>query len=738
MNYLVGNAQSIGQREEQQDFFGFTDPEDSTFAVHGGFMGFVADGMGGMAYGSEAARTAARVFLRAYESKTINETIPAALDRALLEANSEVLSLIREKGLSGGEVGTTLSAAVIQGKYLYHVSVGDSRVYLYRAGELTLLSESHTMGNELDREAAMGKISTAEALNYPDRDILSSYLGIPELEEIDISLEPFRLEPGDRVLICSDGLFTALTDPEIAAGFRENLQETCESLVRKVISQDRPNQDNVTVIAMGIEEEELPFTEGYTLGELVSDHSEAQWDVPETVVKKAGVVFKIEKKPISLIWWVILFLLIFLVAGSLVLFGQTAETIDRMQASTVLVIAKVGNQIGSGSGFIVGEGKYVVTNWHVLMNASNIMVISGQDRLSAGIKHTSKEKDITILELERPLNRPDVVFAPRVLVRKTQTVFAMGFPGAGMGANLDFTSSVGEVKISRGIIGAFVRSILGTNLYQTDAAINPGNSGGPLFNECGQVVGINEMKALTQVTSTDGQVVRLPQGEGIGWAIVADELFPELVKAGISYTRVVEPCEPQLVQVPVQKNADPLMWAVILAALFLGFLALVLGIVRRSRRGVKNASAADVSPGAKISAGGGNSKQKSSPSPTVGEAKEAGESAALKPILRGIAGQYGGMEVELDDEPLIIGRDPRIANLVITEGEGWDQVSGRHCSVYYDFEKNCFFLEDHWSANGTYMMPGVMVKPGEGHPLQRGDRFYLSTKNIMFAVETEE
>lgn len=285
MTYIMGNAQDIGKREQQQDAFAFSDPEDRAFVTHGGFLGFVADGMGGMAYGSEASQRAVKAFLQTYQDKSPAESIQEALKEALHEANTAVLSLIGEKGMSRGEVGTTLSAAVIHQGGLYWISVGDSRIYLYRNGKLLLLTESHTIGNGLDRDAALGKISRQEALNHPDREILSSYLGISQLEEIDISLTPYKLQPGDRVVVCSDGLFNTLTDGEIAPPLEGDLQDGCEHLVQKVLSKNDPYQDNVTVIAMGVDK--------------------------KTALHR---IIKGEKKKIPPLFWIIILLLFLLLA----------------------------------------------------------------------------------------------------------------------------------------------------------------------------------------------------------------------------------------------------------------------------------------------------------------------------------------------------------------------------------------------------------------------------------------
>jgi len=441
------------------------------------------------------------------------------------------------------------------------------------------------------------------------------------------------------------------------------------------------------------------------------------------MIKKTISKLTIKNKFLSKLLRVILvgvFIVVILQFKVMFLFGQSDETIEQMQASTVLVLCTAGNGSSVGSGFVVGNGKYVITNRHVITDESNILVVFDRYKVNATVKLKSEHKDLVILELNQAIDRPSVLFAPRSQVKKAQVVYAMGFPGAAVKENIDTDSSITEVKISKGIISAFVKSAQGVSLIQTDAAINPGNSGGPLFNACGYVVGVNEMKALTEVVTPDGRSVRVPEGEGVGWAIAADELFPELESAGISYTEASEPCLPG--QDGGTTNRDPLVLIGISAAFLMGVIAVVLALTKQGRQIVKNTFTKSI-PAKKT-----DEDIPPSPAPIK----------KLKPLLRGLAGQYAGMEIELNDEPLAIGRDPRMSQLVLTEGTGWDEVSGRHCTVTYDFEKKYFLLEDNWSSNGTFVAPRREVKPGGPVLLRNRDRFYLSTENIMFEVIMEE
>lgn len=245
MIVLPGNCQHIGARSSQQDAFGFSDKDDHAFVAHGGVLAVVADGMGGMAMGSEASHLAVRAFLQAYMAKSADEAVPTALHRALDEANQAVICLAYQ--FDEENVGTTLVAAVIYDEALHWVSVGDSRLYLWRDRQLTQLTEDHIYANDLARDAANGNISREDAENHPERRSLTSYLGLTPLDLIDRNPQPFPLFGGDRLLLCSDGLYVALLGSEIASLFNRDAQQSAEDLVALVLAKNRPDQDNLTV-----------------------------------------------------------------------------------------------------------------------------------------------------------------------------------------------------------------------------------------------------------------------------------------------------------------------------------------------------------------------------------------------------------------------------------------------------------------------------------------------------------
>jgi len=214
MRYLPAHAQHIGARHYQQDSIGLADPEDHGFLAHGGFLAVLCDGMGGMEHGDIASQTAVRTILDAYARKLPTESIPAALERSAREANEKVIAAALDLGLKEG-VGTTLVAAVLHEGYLYFVSVGDSAIYHVRGADIHMVNRPHVFANLLDQAADRGQISRSEAARHPERESLTSFIGIHDLHEIDHNTEPWPVRDGETILLASDGLFKTLESSEI-------------------------------------------------------------------------------------------------------------------------------------------------------------------------------------------------------------------------------------------------------------------------------------------------------------------------------------------------------------------------------------------------------------------------------------------------------------------------------------------------------------------------------------------
>ncbi|MBS1830970.1 MAG: serine/threonine-protein phosphatase [Acidobacteria bacterium] len=254
MNFIPGNAQHIGSRQQQQDSFGYSNLADAAFRKQAGMLAVVADGMGGMAHGEAAGKCAVKAFLEAYETKAETEPIPDALLRSLLKANAAVYETAVELD-AAEEMGTTLVATVIHNDKLHWISCGDSGIFLFRNNEFTQLNQPHTFATDLDDQVANGVIPRDLAQAHPERESLTSFLGLEKLSLLDRSLRPITLRDGDTILLASDGLFKTLSYEAMTPLMDNDPQMLCETLVARTLAVQKPHQDNITVLAIGAERE---------------------------------------------------------------------------------------------------------------------------------------------------------------------------------------------------------------------------------------------------------------------------------------------------------------------------------------------------------------------------------------------------------------------------------------------------------------------------------------------------
>lgn len=219
--------------------------EDGVYAGTNAFA--VADGMGGHAAG-EIASQAALEPVAALDGARFDsdEQVREALHEALEAANHSVVQKAEDDPAYRG-MGTTLTAGVVREDRLHMAHVGDSRAYLLRGDEpLTQLTTDHTVVEELMRN---GQLSPEDIHDHPQRSVITRAIGIEPGVEID-SLPPLTLEPGDQVLLCSDGLTGPVSDAEIADILRNHRdgESACEALVDAANAAGGP--DNITVLLL--------------------------------------------------------------------------------------------------------------------------------------------------------------------------------------------------------------------------------------------------------------------------------------------------------------------------------------------------------------------------------------------------------------------------------------------------------------------------------------------------------
>lgn len=199
---------------------------------------------------------------------------------------------------------------------------------------------------------------------------------------------------------------------------------------------------------------------------------------------------------------------------------SAADAFNKVAPAVVIVSTKSASngfnagEEGMGSGFIINEEGYILTNYHVISTAKEITVtLSNNTEVSASIVNYDSEKDIAMLKLKEGTKVPAVAeLGDSDEVYPGAEVIAIGTP---LSKNFAQTLTKGVISGSNRTIES--QNGTSVNLIQTDAAINPGNSGGPLVNAKGQVIGINSLKLGTQTLGETSI-------EGIGFAIPINEV----------------------------------------------------------------------------------------------------------------------------------------------------------------------------------------------------------------------
>lgn len=250
MQVEPGNASHIGQRQQQQDAFAFSDFSDVDFVSHGGYLAVLADGIGGLRYGSEAANIATGEFVKRYMAKQQPQSVDEALDTALLAANQAVLASAHWRDATQ-DMGTTLVAALIYQDQLYWRAVGDSHLYLCRDGRLSQLNADHTYARQLQIQVNAGLITQAQADRHPERQALECFIGLPLLTDVERNGKPLPLQANDRILLCSDGVDGVLSADEMTACLACPPMQAAQELCASVLSKELPMQDNLTAVVLG-------------------------------------------------------------------------------------------------------------------------------------------------------------------------------------------------------------------------------------------------------------------------------------------------------------------------------------------------------------------------------------------------------------------------------------------------------------------------------------------------------
>ncbi len=236
MRLAVGASTDVGRvREANEDSYVADAP-----------MFAVADGMGGHIAGDVASATAIEVVQRNREQLSASD--PDSLVRILQDANRAIYDKAAGEPTLHG-MGTTCTLVIVDGPTAQIAHVGDSRAYLLRNGELTQVTEDHTL---VGRMVSEGRLSREEAEHHPQRSIITRALGVDS--NVDVDLLSLDLLDGDRLLICSDGLSAMVGSDDIAAVLtaEDQAQASADTLVQR--ANEAGGEDNITVVVIDVAE----------------------------------------------------------------------------------------------------------------------------------------------------------------------------------------------------------------------------------------------------------------------------------------------------------------------------------------------------------------------------------------------------------------------------------------------------------------------------------------------------
>ena len=209
----------------------------------------VADGMGGAQAGEVASKIAVEMF-----EQGLGDTAQPEADLAAraLDANARIHELSHSSAEHAG-MGTTLTAVYVAPAEVAVAHVGDSRAYRLRDGELSRLTDDHSLVDELMRQ---GKITPEEAVDHPQRSVITRALG-PE-PAVEVDTRSYVARAGDVYLLCSDGLTTMLAEQRVAEILRSHsrLRDAGEALI--AAANEAGGRDNITVVLFRLQDTDAP------------------------------------------------------------------------------------------------------------------------------------------------------------------------------------------------------------------------------------------------------------------------------------------------------------------------------------------------------------------------------------------------------------------------------------------------------------------------------------------------
>lgn len=234
------------QRANNEDSYLYWEPDtEKEFSIKGR-LAVIADGMGGYEGGQEASRLAVETVRSVYDNSFAGDprqTLVAAFQTAHSTIQRYASEHIEFQGM-----GTTCTALCMLDHELYFAHVGDSRLYLVRSKTVTRLTRDHSY---VGRLVESGIVRAEDAESHPQRHILTAALGSGREVVPDVPEQPIALEKSDALVLCTDGLWSLVSEQEIAAAVRSGTPADASAALVK-IALERGGPDNITVLILRV------------------------------------------------------------------------------------------------------------------------------------------------------------------------------------------------------------------------------------------------------------------------------------------------------------------------------------------------------------------------------------------------------------------------------------------------------------------------------------------------------
>ncbi|HHW35864.1 MAG TPA: serine/threonine-protein phosphatase [Bacillales bacterium] len=237
----IGNGQTIGTREEQDDSF-------ATMTTSVGTIAVLADGISGLSNGKMASMLTVNTFLNEFSKLNIDDNIQSFFSTTALLANREIT-----QNLKGSGGGTTLASVIIdQNGYLHWGAVGDSLITIFRDGDFIRVNQKDIYENVLEERYLSGEMTINEIKTNPMRKRLINYLGFTGFKNIEIGNKAIRLMKKDKVFLCSDGVSDSLTEVEIENILSKEISpyDAAQEIIEVIEEKQLKSQDNATVVIL--------------------------------------------------------------------------------------------------------------------------------------------------------------------------------------------------------------------------------------------------------------------------------------------------------------------------------------------------------------------------------------------------------------------------------------------------------------------------------------------------------